>query len=140
MTCKKCQGTGLLPFSKNGRVITDAYLYCTCHPVYGDNPPAKLSHDITPDMFDYPMSDTYRATSYRFCGVPDPGYVPPEPIQLEPVTRVIEHRHSDMSKDDFKLLRNLEGQVKYLQQKLMERQQIRPKQVRPTGYKGLSIE
>ena len=50
-------------------------------------------------------------------------------------TQVIEHRHSDMSKQDFARLNNLEGQVKYLQGKIAEKQER--KQVKSAGYKGI---
>jgi len=49
-------------------------------------------------------------------------------------TQIIEHRHSDMSQKDYARLQNLEGQVKYLQGKLTEKQERKP---RPPGYKGI---
>ena len=57
---------------------------------------------------------------------------PPEP---EAQQQIIIHRHSDMSKQEFALLHNLEGQVKYLQGKVTERQER--KQVKPSGYQGI---
>jgi len=61
--------------------------------------------------------------------------VEPEAEAPEPKPQIIEHRHSDMSKQDFALLRDLEGRVKYLQGKLTERQPR--KQPKPSGYKGI---
>jgi len=62
----------------------------------------------------------------------------PYPMELEPespepkVTEVI-HRHSDMSKQDFALLRDMEGRVKYLQNKDMEREKKKHK-IEPKTY------
>ena len=112
MPCSKCGGTGLIPF-KNRR---DAWVDCDCKEAYE----GERYHQITPDMFDFPMSDTFRAHSYQYCNQPDPGYIPPEPEAPPP--QIIEHRHSDMSKKDFARLNSLERQVKYLQGKLTEKE------------------
>jgi len=134
-TCKKCAGTGLIPFVKDGKVVPNAYLHCSCHPFYSDNPEPERYWEVKPDDYDYPLSGIFRGASFELCGVADPGYVPPEPEKPEPQVQVIEHRHSDMSKKDFASLRNLEGQVKYLQGKVMEREKRKPG--KPSGYKGI---
>ena len=72
-----------------------------------------------------------RSTCEHYCSKP---HYYRELEQMEH-TQVIEHRHSDMSKQDFARLNNLEGQVKYLQGKLTERQT--KKSVKPSGYKGI---
>ena len=129
--CKECKHTGLKPFIKNGRIIPHAQVDCDCknllqHHEY--RPPE-------PTDFDYPCSDTFREHSYLYCNRPDPGYIAPEPTAPPPQVTEVIHRHSNMSQNEFALLRNLEGQVKYLQGKLVERQ-VR-KQPKPSGYKGI---
>jgi len=68
------------------------------------------------------MSDTFRAHSYQYCSQPDPGYIPPEPKP-----QVIEHINYNVPQ---------QGYVKYLENKLTERQQRKPK-IKPSGYKGI---
>lgn len=128
MTCPKCNN-GLIPFVKNGKVIPHAWIDCGCK----ETEPERY-HRIEPSDFDFPMSDTFRVHSYQYCNQPDPGYIPPVPEAPPP--QIIEHRHSDMSKQDFARLNNLEGQVKYLQGKLTERQ-TKKQPTKPTGYKGI---
>ena len=48
--------------------------------------------------------------------------LPPEPEAPPPQVTEVIHRHSDMGKQEFALLRDLEGRVKYLQGKLTERE------------------
>ena len=86
----------------------------------------------------YPDDPTVKSGAYHLCGCnycAKPSYY--RELELSPpqVSEVI-HRHSDMSKQEFALLRNLEGQVKYLQGKVTERQQRKPP-AKPAGYKGI---
>ena len=113
--CLKCHDTGKVPLIKHGKLIPYAWVYCDCR-----EPERETHHTVTPDMFDYPMSSDFRAFSYEYCNQPDLGYIPPEPEAPPP--QIIEHRHSDMSQKDYVRLQNLEGQVKYLQGKMMERE------------------
>ena len=117
MTCPKCKD-GLIPFVKNGKVVPHAWLDCECK--------QQVEHyqPLTPDMFDFPMSDTFRGFSYEYCNQPDPGYIPPE--QEASATQVIEHRHYNIPE---------QGYVKYLQEKLAEREKRKPR--KPSGYKGI---
>lgn len=137
--CPKCDGSGLIPFTKNRKVIPNTFLHCDCHPVYGDNPKPDRYHHLTPDMFDYPMSDTFRGYSYQYCGVTDPGYIPPELPQPEPQVREVIHRHSDMSQKDYEVLQQLRGQVRYLQSKVEEGNKRYKPVNKATGYKGLTV-
>ena len=53
--CEKCDGTGLLPFEKNGEIIPHAYIYCKCHE---EEPGSDFR---LPSDFDFPISyDFYR--------------------------------------------------------------------------------
>lgn len=72
----KCDGAGLLPFEKNGKVIANAFIHCSCHSVYGDNPQPESYRDLQVGDFDFPMSSDFRAASFACCGEPDPRYVP----------------------------------------------------------------
>ena len=126
MTCSICHGSGLIPF-KDRR---DTWVDCSCKET-----PGEYYHQPEPSDFDFPVSDTFRAYSYQYCNRPDPGYIPPEPQAPPPQVTEVIHRHSNMSQNEYALLRNLEGQAKYLQGKLMERQAR--KQVKTSGYKGI---
>lgn len=62
--CPICNGSGLLPFKKGGKVIPNTLLDCSCkHEV------EHYSHDVE---FDFPCSDTFRGFSYEISGRPDP--------------------------------------------------------------------
>ena len=74
--CKKCNSTGLLPFIKDGKVIPHVHLHCECR-IEADS--QYHYTPLKPDDYDFPMADSFRAMSYRDCGVQDPGYVPPQP-------------------------------------------------------------
>lgn len=106
MACSKCKD-GLIPFIKNGKVVPHAWVDCDCK--------QQIEHyqPLTPDMFDFPMSDTFRGFSYQYCNQPDPGETVPGP-EAPPLQEII-HRHSDMSKQDYRLLRQLRSQVMRLQ-------------------------
>ena len=59
----------------------------------------------------------------------------PEVREPEVVRTEVIHRHSDMSSKEFARLQSLEGEVKYLRQKLEEIQtKAKPKQ---QGYRGI---
>jgi len=119
----KCDGSGLIPLVKNGKVVPYAWLYCDCHPVYGLNPEPEHYHPVRPEDYDFPMSETFRAWTYEHCGIPDPGYVPPradiadledrignlEAISAEPGQ--VPRRYHDQ-------LQQLRAQVLYLQNKV----------------------
>ena len=131
--CQLCDGSGLIPLVKDGKVVANAWVYCECYDEYGEPYP----HRYTPDMFDFPMSYSYYRGLCQLHGWPDPGpdrYTPD--IPPEPQPQVIEHRHSDMSQKDFASLRQLEGQVKYLERKLTEKERQHLPQRKPT-YKGI---
>ena len=86
----KCDGTGLIPLTKDGKVIPFAWVHCDCHPIYGLNPEPEHYHPVSPEDYDFPLSDTYRAWTYEHCGIPDPGYAPSrEKIQrqVKPMTK-----------------------------------------------------
>ena len=77
--CEICNGTKLIPFIKDGRLISHAWIDCECK-----QPEAERYQSIKIEDFDYPMSDAFRTFSYRYCGVPDPGESL-EPIKAEPL-------------------------------------------------------
>ena len=66
------------------------------------------------------MSETFRAWTYWPCGVPDPGYIPPQPEPVEPRAQEIIHHLSNMSRADWDLLHQTAGQIKHLQKQVDE--------------------
>jgi len=95
MTCNKCDGSGLIPFEKNGRIIPNAWIDCGCK-----KPGVEHYRDIRPEDFDFPMSDTFRGFSYQYCGVVDPAESPKSTIVKERVviplkTEVIHYHYTE---------------------------------------------
>jgi len=136
--CPKCGGSGLLPFTgKDGKVRKDVHLFCDCHPIYGENAYIGCYSVGRPDDIDYPCSDTFRGYSFEYCGMPDQGYISPDRQEEAPKPQEIIHRHSNMSSKDFAKLRSMEGQVKFLQDKVDELTKRRQPKQKPAGYKGL---
>lgn len=104
-----------------------------------------------PKDYDFPMSATFRAWTYQYCEVPDPGYVPPQPdvadledrignleaISAEP--RQIPRRYEDR-------LEQIQGTVNYLYKKLNEipakkiEMPIKKKTPSKAQYGGLKVE
>ncbi len=66
----KCDGTGKLPFVKDGRLILDTYIFCDCRE---DNPERLSQNRAKPSDFDFPMSDIFRGYSFEYSGKTDPG-------------------------------------------------------------------
>ena len=116
MACSHCHDSGLIPFEKDGRVIPHAWINCPhCY-----QQPVEHYQPLSSADYDYACSNTFRAHSFEYCNRPDPGYIPPEPEASPP--QEIFHYHVNLSKQ---ILRNLEGQVNYLQGKLTEREKKR---------------
>lgn len=114
MFCSKCSNTG--------RILLKGYAHgfynCDCQPL-----PQEHYQDLTPDCFDYPMSATFRAASFAYCGVIDPGRTDlPDPAL--PAEQVIVHRHSNMSQAESELLQHisktLEQHINYKRKKIAE--------------------
>jgi len=76
--CDKCKDTGLIPFIKNDKVIPFVFQDCGC-----EEPPIEHYQPLSPDAFDYPMSDTFRGFAYQYCGQADPGYSQPKTVIRE---------------------------------------------------------
>lgn len=132
MNCPKCKGTGYMPYLKNGKVIPGIRVYCECHQ---DEP--EHYHPVSVDDFDFPCSDTFRGYYHQYCGVPDPGYIPPQPELPEPKPQEVIHRHSDISKQEYDLLQQTARRVSYLEKLLAERQKPRIQAQAKVGYKGI---
>ena len=130
----QCDGSGLIPFEKNSKIIPNVWLHCDCHPVYGLNPEPEHYHKVTPDDYDFPMSSDFRAWTYQYCGVPDPGYIPDEQVS-PPATQEIIHRHSNMGEREFALLQRTVSEVNYLRDKVSELQTRKPRSI--NTYKGI---
>ena len=65
--CEKCNGTGLLPFVKNGRIILHAYIYCKCHE---EEPGSDFR---LPSDFDFPISYNFYCFLCQYYRWEDPG-------------------------------------------------------------------
>lgn len=105
---KKCDGSGLIPFVKNGRTVPFAWVHCECRE---DKEPYQ-SHRI--EDFDFPMSDSFRGYSFQYCGETDPGYMQRDITdeELMPIKEVIKEEIS------YKQLDSIRGQLIYIQNKL----------------------
>ena len=99
MTCKKCSGSGRLPFIRpDGTISKSAVVYCDCYiQDDGYRPP------IEPDDIDFPISNTWR--DY---------YLKQEPLPetLQEATRPIEPSIGSRQLD------HIQGELKYLHQKM----------------------
>ena len=80
MMCNKCKDTGLIPFIRDGRLISNVQIDCECK-----QPDKETYREIRPEDFDFPCSSTFRAHSYQYCGVADPAE---SPKSIE--TRIVE--------------------------------------------------
>ena len=65
--CKKCNHTGLLPFIKGERAISNAYLWCDCKIEIESQ---EYYAQLKTEDFDYPMSALFREHSFEYCGIP----------------------------------------------------------------------
>jgi len=99
MTCpfNTCDGTGLIPFMKDGKLIPNTFEYCQCHE---SNRPERY-HQLTPDDFDFPISHDYYRGLCQEHGWPDPGPLESE-IQPEPVKVIYRRRPVDDEIDQLK--------------------------------------
>ena len=88
MTCKICEGKQQIPFVKNGKTISYAFVDCECKVEKHDH-----FQQIRPEDFDYSMSDTYRDFTFELYGRPwersgslyEPEEAPAtEPIEIDP--------------------------------------------------------
>ena len=127
--CEKCHDTGLLPFYRqDGSVAPHSKIHCECHQ---DEPeryqPIKVSD------YDFPCSADFRAYTYRYCGVPDPGAVT---VNVE---REVEIRYRPRPVD--KEIDQLKGGFIHIQKVINEHVDASKKKAKkPSTYKGLSIE
>lgn len=125
--CPKCGGTGLLPFNKNGKVIPHTFTYCPdCY-----EEPQERYIPMTPDMWDFPMSTSFRAFTYNYCGQPDSGAVTVATASVREV--VIERQPAN--------LQHIRAELNYLHNKVLELKAEKVKQAKQKaktmGYKGL---
>ena len=73
----KCDGTGKIPFIKDGRAIPCTHIFCDCK----EDNPERLSQDrARPSDFDFPMSDLFIGHAYEYCGKTYPSQTLVEPI------------------------------------------------------------
>ena len=88
-----CDGSGLIPFKKEGRVIPHAFVHCDCHPDYGVNVKEHY-REVRPDDFDFPISYSYYRSLCQEHDWKDPGPdYPEEPKKKEIVETKVIFRH-----------------------------------------------
>ncbi len=107
--CKygKCNGSGLLPFIKTGRIIPFVSIHCEC---YHDKTQEHYQ-DLTPDCFDFPVSSTFRGASFDYCGNKDPAQYNIREVKSE---TVIIKQKTD--------LQPIYAQLSWFKTKLLEKQ------------------
>ena len=144
--CPKCQGKGLLPFVKEGKVIPHTFLFCESHPQYGsevyDQTPDRVPVDgvgkrpllakpstipkgrmrLYIDDFDFPMSYDYYRSLCQYHGWPNPGSDRVTEQASSPLDQVIVHRHSNMSRQEADMLQQAVLKIGWLEKKLAERE------------------
>ena len=117
--CNLCHDTSLLPFHrKDGTIAAHCYLDCDCKDL------RETLQPIDPSNFDYPMSRTFRAASFEYCGIPDPGYSPPlQNTDIEDRLNDLEaevSRPGSIPRRYTEELNQLKGRILHLQSKLIE--------------------
>ncbi|KKL72643.1 hypothetical protein LCGC14_2082880 [marine sediment metagenome] len=118
MKCEKCKDTGLLPFTrKDGSIAHACYTDCDCKDL------RETLQPVTVDAFDYAMSQSFRAYSFEYCGIPDPGYSPPA------TNTDVDDRLNDLEAEVCsgipgkytEELNQLKGRILHLQSKMIEK-------------------
>ena len=94
MTCELCSGKQLIPFVKDGRVIPFAWVNCICKV----EEPERFQ-EIRPEDFDYPMSETFRESTFELYGRPwehrNEIYQPEEqPTEVIPQKIIVKHHYT----------------------------------------------
>ncbi len=102
MNCKKCKGTKLIPFKKDGSVVPNAWIHCSC---YEEEP--EHYHPVLPEDFDFPMSYDFRA------------YVNGEP-SIEPPKIVTTEIEPQWSKKQWDYVKQLKARVLHGERKIVE--------------------
>lgn len=60
----------MTPFVKDGRTVPNAFVWCDCYEE------ERHHYSPKPGDFNFPMSSTFRAFTFEYCGFADPGHVP----------------------------------------------------------------
>ena len=109
--CDICNGTGFLPFIKDGKVIPYARIYCECHEE------EERYQPVRPEDFDFPISYDYYRSLCQFHGWPDPGSdIPPNPLE-EDDTEIPE---PEWTKRQWDTVQQLRGEVRHYSSKVNE--------------------
>lgn len=132
--CNKCGNTGLLPFEKSGKVIPNAFVHCSCHPTYGDNPEPERYYPLKPEDFDFPCSASFRGYYQQLCGQLDQQISVLPVTESEPLARRVIYEHTEVSDKAMKELTRLGDIVKKLASP-----RATLKKIKPTNYKGLAV-
>lgn len=122
--CSICNGTGLVPFLKSGRIIPHVKLFCECH-----QPEPEYSIARKPEDFDFPMSHSVYRSLCQEHGWQDPG---PDTLQVkQEIKPTFRPRPIDDEVDQLK------AGFLFLQNKINQHLDIARKKTKSSTYKGL---
>ena len=110
----KCDGSGLIPFTKAGTIIPHTFTHCDCHREYGVNARERYIRYKVSD-FDFPMSETFRGFSFEQSGEFDPLPLPEQAIG-EPEPEEWEYRQ-------WQAVQQLRAEIQYVRNQLAEKQE-----------------
>lgn len=129
----KCDGSGFLPFIKNGKRIANVTLFCECHPIYGEDAyesiplvtegkrsgvVGKIQRGrlhLYQDDFDFPMSYDFYRSLCQLHGWDDPG----EDTLPEPEI-VKEKIREPWSREQWQYVQQTRAMTLHLQKKVAE--------------------
>jgi len=106
--CKKCNGAGLLPFIKHGKIVPHAYLNCECT----EKEPIEY-HQPLPEDIDYPVSYNYYLGLCELHGWESPELYNKDVI-IEPQSPIV---ITNIRRDEYEQLRL---ETNWLRKKLLE--------------------
>ena len=112
--CDKCNHTGLLPFTKNGKTIPHAYLHCECKIEI-----ERQDHflEIRPEDFDFPLSESFREFTFEQYGRPWERrreiYQPEEQPETAPTSQPWDQRQQNQ-------IDQTRAELRHIKQKLFE--------------------
>ena len=110
---KKCDGSGKVPFLKEGNIIPNAFIFCECSP-YSN--PDKDAHfrETHPEDIDYPVSYSHYRALCQYHGWADPGDDTLPPVPEKPATLPPGATQGQLEG----ALEHLKGQTNWLQNKV----------------------
>ena len=131
--CDKCNGSGFMPFVKDGKEIPHMRVHCDCV-----MPMRSVYSEIKASDFNFPCSDTFRAyyeVEYRGY---DPAYIPPQPETVITEEHHFYHHNIKLSKSQWAKHYELEKKIQLLSAKLNQLSALLPAQAKKPKTGGAS--